>query len=116
MIDNAELYIHKGLAELGPTQFLEALSSVCMGISESSGNTTDAEKAGRNQWLFLSAQAAKLKRNMEKAGLTCGLRPAPAEALPAYRQVVRRHPLLSNVVPLIHEPRRRGSCLSHKAG
>jgi tellurite resistance protein len=67
---NPEEYIHKGLSELGPTQFLEALSSVCMDISASCGNNTDTEKASKNQWMFVSSNVAKLKRNMEKAQLT----------------------------------------------
>lgn len=70
MIANKELYIHSGIAEMGATEFFRALSAVCMGISQSCGNNTDAEKAAKSQWLNASTQMAKMQRSMTQAGLT----------------------------------------------
>lgn len=69
MIVDIERYIHEGIADQGATEFMRALSKVCMDISVQTGNNTSEEKRIKQVWLTVSARMSAMSEFVFRAGL-----------------------------------------------
>jgi hypothetical protein len=69
MIADLEQYIHAGIAEKGATAFLNAMSKVCMDISQTIDSSSHAGKIVRQGWLAVSARTAAAADLSQRAGM-----------------------------------------------
>lgn len=60
-----EKYIYEGIADQGATEFMRALSKVCMDISAQPGQ----EKRIKQVWLTISARMAAMSEFVSRAGM-----------------------------------------------
>jgi len=69
VIVDIERYIHEGIADQGATEFMRALSKVCMDISDATGVKSVEEKRVKQVWLTVSARCAALSEFVMRAGI-----------------------------------------------